>query len=195
MTDSIGNELTALESRLQVVEQQTTVARTPATSVTVGAGGAPVITDPLRWDTGWSNHSELVSGQTNPAQPNYPSLSWVHHDNRFPTPYAGAQATRVGPMCFLTGMALRTGATLAANTDHSVRMCRLPAGWRPRMRVPFGCVMAGGYPAMARLEVWPDTNVDAGGIYFVYASVPLLASYWIVLQGAFPCVDASLPGS
>jgi hypothetical protein len=188
MTNDLGADLTSLETRLNIVEQQGVVARTPSVTVVPGAGGTPTARDSLTFDAGWVNHTKLISGQPNPALPNYPSMSWVHYTNAA-TFYGPAEAIRIGPMCFLTGMVVRTGAQAVGGE----RICMLPTGWRPRFRYFQSCIMSGGSPAFALLEVRPDTSASAGGLYFNNGQLALGTNGWLGLEGHFPCIDAPLP--
>jgi len=193
MTNDLGGDITGLETRLNVVEQQGVVARTPSISVVVGAGGVPTVRDSLTFDAGWIQHTQIKIGQPNPALPNYPSISWMHHQGGY-TPYGPAQAVRVGPMCFLTGVVVRTGSTIPSGGGNGVRMFMLPTGWRPKFSAMLPCITDGASPGIAWIDVRPDTSSPAGGVYFQVGTGTLPAGTgWIHLAGAFPCADAPLP--
>ena len=93
--------------------------------------GAPVVHDSLTFDAGWIQHTQLAFGQPNPALPGYPGASWIHYTGGG-TEYGPAQVIRIGNMGFLTGLVVRSGATLAAGGVRGIRMFMLPTGWRPK---------------------------------------------------------------
>jgi len=187
---SIGEELTILESRINTVEQRSAVGRAPAMTVVPNpTTGAPEIHDPLTWDSGWIQHTTIAFSQPNPALPGYPGASWVHYTGGG-TEYGPAQVIRVGSMAHLTGLLVRSGSTLSAGGGYGIRMFMLPTGWRPPFRVKLPCVMNGGSPAVADIEVRPDVTAAAGGVYFTIGQADLTGgSGWIALQGGFPCLD------
>jgi hypothetical protein len=189
---NIGDELTALETRLNIVEQHSTPAKAPSVTVTAGAGGTPVIRDSLTFDTGWIQHTKLVAAQPNPALANYPNLSWVHYTGGA-TPFGPAQAIRVGNMCFLTGMVVRSGATVPVGQGGG-RMFMLPIGWRPKFSVMLSAITDGGSPGYARIDVQADLTQAAGGVYFIQGTGAIASgSGWLHLSGAFPCSDVPGP--